>query len=997
MLLRLETALKPMIDDAEGCSVQNQINAYFGLQVEGIRCHKVYKIDLPDDLKPKEIERIKYELSDPVIENSSYLRMDEIRFDYVVIVGFKPGVTDSVGKSTGSALRDILNKPELQADVFTEKIYFFQAAELQNNSIHQIAYNLLANELIQTIRIYSAEEYNMLPADNYIPKVKLNHQPDFHYIDLQVEDQALLNLSKQRTLSLNLDEMKSIQTYYEREDVQTNRRNYGLNSLPTDVELEVLAQTWSEHCKHKIFNAHIDYTSEDGEKQEINSLFASYIKKSTFELGQELDYLVSVFDDNAGVIAFNDDVHLVYKTETHNSPSALDPYGGAITGIVGVNRDPAGTGMGADLLINTWGYCFGSPDYQARLPQGMMHPRRIRDGVHQGVIDGGNQSGIPYGRGWEIFDDRYMAKPLVFCGTVGLLPVVIQGIPGHTKKILVNDLIVMIGGRIGKDGIHGATFSSEELHQESPTQAVQIGDPITQKMMMDFLIEARQNLYYRAITDNGAGGLSSSVGEMCQMTGGCEMDLALAPLKYPGLDPWEILISEAQERMTLAVPPENLAPLQELAKKRDVELTVLGRFTQSGYFIMKYHDRTVALLDSAFLHNGLPVMHLKAHWKSPSLPEAHHPASQEFPGLARHLLSRFNLACKQDKMRHYDHEVKGLSIIKPLIGQKNDVPSEATVFLADLKTLSHPTWEGILLTEAINPFYSDRDTYMMTAWVIDCAIRRALSLGGVISNLAGLDNFCWPDPVQSPKTPDGEYKLAQLVRSNQALYDFTKAFKIPLISGKDSMKNDAILDNQKLSIPPSLLFSLIAKVDDVRHLHTLQPSKTGDLVYVLGLTRNEMGCSEFYRLLDSRPSGNRIPQIQSESSLQLFSIMRDLNHRDLPVSAAAPAMGGIFFSLFLMAQASQLGLDINLNLIPYPQNDQPTDLYHPLFSESGSRMIITISPENQAVVEKILDPLPFACCGKIIGKKKLQFLFNTDHYQLDLSELEIAWKGTLHA
>ncbi|MBP7461413.1 MAG: phosphoribosylformylglycinamidine synthase [Candidatus Delongbacteria bacterium] len=997
MLLRIETALKPHIDDAEGCSVQNQIMVYFGFRIDGIRCHKVYKIEFGEELSPDQIDCIRRELTDPVIEDSSCSRILEDQFDYVVMVGFKPGVTDSVGKSTASAVRDILNRPDLRPEVFTETIYFFQAPGIPESRIHQIAYHLLANQLIQSIRIYTASDYRGLPLDLSIPKVTLNHQPGFEYLNLKVDDQALQELSRTRVLSLSLDEMKAIQAYYDRPEVDSLRKGYGLNAQPTDVELEVLAQTWSEHCKHKIFNARIDYTDAEGNHQTIHSLFKSFIQRSTEELKQELDYLVSVFDDNAGVIAFNDRVHLVYKAETHNSPSALDPYGGAMTGIVGVNRDPAGTGMGADLLINTWGYCFGSPDYQEALPQGMLHPRRIRDGVHQGVIDGGNQSGIPYGRGWEIFDDRYMAKPLVFCGTVGLLPVTIQTTPGHIKTIHPDDLIVMIGGRIGKDGIHGATFSSEELHKESPTQAVQIGDPITQKMMMDFLSEARQNLYYRAITDNGAGGLSSSVGEMCQMTGGCELDLALAPLKYQGLDSWEILISEAQERMTLAVPPERLSALKELAEKREVELTVLGRFTQSGYMHVRYREQTVALLDLTFLHKGLPVMQLKACWQPPCLPEISHPSPDKFPNLARQMLSRYNLASKHQKMRHYDHEVKGLSIIKPLIGKKGDVPSEAVVFLADVHQMADHDWAGILLTEAINPFYSDRDPYHMTAWIIDCAVRRALSLGGELSHAAGLDNFCWPDPVQSLKTPDGEYKLAQLVRSNQALYDFTKAFKIPLISGKDSMKNDAILDNRKISIPPTLLFSLIAKVHDIRCLHTLEPARAGDLIYILGLTRHELGCSEFYRLLESRPTGNRIPCVSLEDSLRLYQVMREVNRDGLAASAAAPALGGLFYTLFLMSRAAQLGIDLDLDRIPRPGDEASPDIYTLLFSESAGRMVLTVSPENQSRLESILAAYPFACCGRIIETPQWQLTSRDYSCHVDLSELETAWKGTFHA
>ena len=300
---------------------------------------------------------------------------------------------------------------------------------------------------------------------------------------------------------------------------------------PTDVEIEVLAQTWSEHCKHKIFNSQITYSDDKGSSV-INSLFNTFIKRATKEINKP--WLVSVFTDNAGVIKFNEDYNLVMKVETHNTPSALDPYGGAITGIVGVNRDPLGTGIGARLIFNTDVFCFASPFYDKELPPRLLHPKRIFEGVRRGVEHGGNKSGIPTVNGCIVFDERYLGKPLVYCGTGGIMPSMINGKPSHLKEIHNGDLIVMTGGRIGKDGIHGATFSSLQLDEDSPVTAVQIGDPITQKKMLDFLLEARDKGLYSSITDDGAGGLSSSVGEMAQLSGGCLIELDKCPLKYPG-------------------------------------------------------------------------------------------------------------------------------------------------------------------------------------------------------------------------------------------------------------------------------------------------------------------------------------------------------------------------------------------------------------------------------------------------------------------------------
>ena len=329
------------------------------------------------------------------------------------------------------------------------------------------------------------------------------------------------------------------------------------------------------------------------------------------------------------MVAFNDEWSLCYKVETHNTPSALDPYGGALTGIVGVNRDPFGTGKGAKLIFNVDVFCFAPPDWEGPLPERVLHPKRIFEGVREGVEHGGNKSGIPTVNGSVVFDRRYVGKPLVYCGTCGIMPRIIKGEPSHIKEAHPEDRIVMVGGRIGKDGIHGATFSSEELHEASPTSAVQIGDPITQKRMTDFLLMARDRGLYTAITDNGAGGLSSSVGEMAKEPGGCEIHLERAPLKYPGLDPWEVLVSESQERMTVAIAPDKIAEFLALAARMAVEATEIGRFTESGTFHCLWHGETVAYLDMAFFHDGAPRMDLVAQWQRPQLPEPDFPMPQD--------------------------------------------------------------------------------------------------------------------------------------------------------------------------------------------------------------------------------------------------------------------------------------------------------------------------------------------------------------------------------
>ncbi|MHC4601344.1 MAG: phosphoribosylformylglycinamidine synthase subunit PurL, partial [Planctomycetota bacterium] len=806
--------------------------------------------------------------------------------------------------------------------------------------------DLLANVLIERIDVLPAKTRESAGPDRAIPVIEGVSEVRVREIDLEVSDEDLMRISREGTLSLNAEEMGVIQRHYRDPEVLARREGRGLPPRPTDAELECLAQTWSEHCKHKIFNAEIVYT-EPGGTETIRSLFDTYVRGSTEHIGREVDWLVSVFHDNAGVIRFNERLNLVFKVETHNSPSALDPYGGAMTGIVGVNRDPFGTGLGAALLINVWGYCLADPFRAGALPEGILHPRRIRDGVHKGVIDGGNQSGIPYGTGWEYFDDRYLGKPLVFCGTVGVMPRTLLDRPSHVKRVAPGDRIVMVGGRIGKDGIHGATFSSEELHGASPVQAVQIGNPIVQKMMTDFLLEARDLGLYSGITDNGAGGLSSSVGEMARQPGGAELDLSLAPLKYQGLEPWEILVSEAQERMTLSVPPADLDAFMELARKREVEATDLGRFTDSGVFEVTWGDRCVAFLDMAFLHDGVPTLSLKATWDPPRHPDPPR-AKGDLTAELRRVLAELNVCSIEKKSRQYDHEVKGLSVVKPFVGVHCDVPSDATVFLADLGGR-----EGIVLGRGVNPGLSDIDTYRMAATVIDEGVRRIVAVGGRTDRIAGLDNFCWPDPERSEKTPDGEYKLAQLVRANKGLSDVTRVFGVPCISGKDSMKNDSTRGGVKISVPPTLLFSTIGKMDDVDRAVTLDAKEPGDLVYVLGETGPELGGSAYFRM-QAREGGTlgaigaEAPPLDPERAIALYRAVERAIRERLLRSCHAPTRGGLGVALAWVAFGGDLGVEADLASAP-GASGLPGDAA--LFAESNGRFVVTVAPDDAGAFE----------------------------------------------
>jgi phosphoribosylformylglycinamidine synthase len=781
--------------------------------------------------------------------------------------------------------------------------------------------------------------------------------------------------------------MRAIQRYFQNPARTTARRALGLPEWPTDMELEALAQTWSEHCKHKIFNAHISYADEQGRIQEIDGLFNTFIVRATEEISQRVDWLMSVFHDNAGVIRLNADWNLSMKVETHNTPSALDPYGGALTGIVGVNRDPFGTGKGCQLLFNTDVLCFAPPDYSKPLPPRLMHPKRVFRGVHRGVKDGANQSGIPDINGAILFDERFLGKPLVFCGTGGIMPAQLHGHPAHEKRANPGDLIVMVGGRIGKDGIHGATFSSQELRQDSPVSAVQIGDPITQKKMFDFLLEARDQGLYGAITDNGAGGLSSSVGEMARDSHGCELDLEAAPLKYAGLQPWEILVSEAQERMTLAVPPGHIDAFLALSARRGVEASVLGRFTASGIFHVRYRGQTVAYVDMDFLHHGLPQMHLKAAWQPAALHEPHVPEPEDYAKTLCTMLGRLNICSKEAWVRQYDHEVQGMSVVKPFVGLQNDGPSDAAVLRPLLD--SHL---GIVVANGICPRYGDLDTYHMVACAIDEAVRNVIAVGGRIGRIAGLDNFCWPDPLPAPTNPDAEYKLAQLVRANRALYDYCRAYDLPCISGKDSMKNDYRVGETKISIPPTVLFSVLGVIDDVTRVVTMDAKRPGDVVYVLGTTHHELGGSEYYALLGHL--GNNVPRVDAATARPLYEALSAAMAQGLVASCHDCSDGGLGVALAETAFAGGLGMDVDLRCVP-GAGDLPDDVT--LFSETPSRFVVTVRAEQVAAVETILQELPWAAVGHVTDTPALRVVGCSGALLIDagIDRLKAAWQTPL--
>ncbi|MCH7761851.1 phosphoribosylformylglycinamidine synthase subunit PurL, partial [candidate division TA06 bacterium] len=771
------------------------------------------------------------------------------------------------------------------------------------------------------------------------------------------EPAALEALSRERLLALEPAEMEAIRGYFAQPDVCLARERAGLGPDPTDVELEVLGQTWSEHCKHKIFNAEIVYRDAGGEPETIRSLFDTYIRGTTERVRRaqgERDWCLSVFVDNAGVVKFDDDWSIVFKVETHNHPSALEPYGGSGTGIGGVIRDPLGTGLGAKPILSTDVFCFGPLEYpHEKLPKGVLHPKRVMKGVVAGVRDYGNRMGIPTVNGSVFFDKGYLGNPVVYCGNVGLIPR-----DRSQKEVRSGDLILLIGGRTGRDGIHGATFSSKELTEVSETissGAVQIGNPIMEKRMVDGLLKARDQGLYKAITDCGAGGLSSAVGEMGKDVGAV-VDLEKVPLKYQGLSYTEIWISEAQERMVLSIPKENLNAILEIFEEEEVEATVIGEFTEDRKLRLQYEGNIVADLDMDFLHKGLPRGKKKAVWESPKFKEPDFTEPKELTPDLLKILSAPNVCSKEWVIRQYDHEVQGGSVLKPLVGKNEEGPGDACVTRPLLGSN-----RGIILSNGINPIYGKIDPYWMAAGAIDEALRNLIAVGGSLDQVALLDNFSWGNP-------DNPQQLGGLVRAAQACYDMAKAYGTPFISGKDSLNNEFRLGEEVISIPPTLLISALGIMEDVTKAVSMDAKKAGDLVYIVGETFDELGGSHYYGVQGF--IGNKVPRVNPEKGRKVMEALSQATGERLVRACHDPSEGGIGVACAEMAFAGGLGMEIDLRKVPLGEKITRNDTI--LFSESNSRFIVEVPKGNQKKFEETLKDVPFGLVGLVTSEPKLE-------------------------
>ncbi len=904
-----------------------------------------------------------------------------------------PGVTDDEGQTVMTVLRDLFPvATEIAAGRAAARDVYWLERELSAGELGRIAEELIGNPLIHLLRTGPTDAY----ADPQ-PRAAATTPPVVAEIVLPRDDAGLLRLSAERLLSLDRAEMVALRDYFDDEQVCEERRRRGGSARPTDCELEVIAQTWSEHCKHKEFNALISFVDADrGATTEIDSLFRTYIVAATQAVASTLrgwgqSWLLKVFDDNAGVVRIDDENVFVWKVETHNSPSAIDPYGGAITGILGCNRDPLGTGRGGGrLLFNTDVLCFAPPTYDKPLLPGQLAPRRVFAGVRAGIEDGGNKSGIPTVNGALLFDDRFAGKPLVFCGCGSIAPARAGGAPWWEKRIDAGDRIVVIGGRVGKDGIHGATFSSLHLDEESPRSAVQIGSPLTQKLASDFLEEACALGWVKASTDNGAGGLSSSVGELARISGGAEVSLERVPLKYEGIQPWEIFVSESQERMTLVVDPAVEDELLALARARGVEAVDIGRFTDDGLLWVRHGERTAACLDLDFLHHGAPRKRMAAEWtampaENPAIPDV-----DLEEGLIA-VLGSWNVCSREGVIRQYDHEVKGRTVVKPLMGRGRG-PQDAGVL-----RLSWSDYRGIAVSNGIAPKYADLDPYAACACAFDEAVRGIVAVGGRIPCPDAAepqfwsvnDNFCLPNVAYDERTnPDGRRRLGALVRMCQALYDLSVAYVIPLTSGKDSMKNDFAAAGVTISVPPTVLFSATAGIPDVRKTVTTGFQAAGDRVYVVGETFDELGGSEFLRWLGL--CGGSVPWVRAAQARERYLRLANAVDAGLVASCHDLSDGGLAVGLVESAIGGELGFDVDLDEV-----GRASSVASRLFSETPSRFVVTVRREACRAFEETLGG-EARRIGSVTREARIRISFRgRGVIDAALERFETAWRGGL--
>jgi phosphoribosylformylglycinamidine synthase len=965
MIVRIEVALRPDTFDARGAEVVHQAHALGVPEVASASVRDLFFL-AGDALSAADVARVVDRLLlDPVVATAQVVDLGAAAPALAVEPGVAvleiaplPGVTDSQAESLLAAAH-ALGVTSLTEAATGRQVRVHGA--VGEAALRRLASSVLANEVVEAFTVsepIAPPFVHGTARDLTVETIPLR----------TLDDAGLLALSRERRLSLDLREMRAIRDRY----VDEGRE-------PTDAELEMFAQTWSEHCVHKTFKARITLT-EDGETSVVDSMFKTYIAAATHAAeARHKDWLVSVFVDNAGIVKFEDGWDVAFKAETHNHPSALEPFGGANTGVGGVIRDVIG--VSARPIATTDVLCFGPPDLDAAaLPHGVLHPRRIAAGVVAGVGDYGNKMGIPTVNGAIRFDRGYVANPLVYCGCVGILP---SG--SHRKTPGVGDHVVVLGGRTGRDGLRGATFSSMEMDVQTHQIAgasVQIGHAIHEKQAMEALLQARDEGLYSAVTDCGAGGLSSAIGEMAE-TLGADIALERVPLKYAGLRPWEIWLSEAQERMVLAVPDASWARFQEIARAWGTEAVSLGTFTGSGRLRLRYEDVVVADLSMHALHDGIPQRELVATWTTPTLSEPTLPTRPIVADLLA-LLATPDIRSKEDVVRTYDHEVQGGTVVKPFCGPAATGPSDAAVIrpLDVVRATGNPFGKGVAISNGINPNYGKIDPYAMAWAAVDEAVRNAVCVGADPDQLALLDNFCWGNP----NLPD---RLGGLVRCARGCFDAAVAYGAPYISGKDSLNNEYTgADGQKHAIPGTLLISALAIVPEVRATASMDLKAAGDALLVVGATADECGGSAWYQLHGEL--GAHAPAPRPEA-LDTARAVHRLIARGLVAAAHDASEGGLAVAIAEMALAGHRGATVDLGAAPWAGPGRSDAKI--AFSESSGRYVLEIRPEHLAEVEAGLAGQAFSRVGVVTDAPVLRL----GAEEVGVDALTQAWRGHLDA
>ncbi len=899
-------------------------------------------------------------LTDPVAEQFELYRLDGTRKKEasgdVAYVLFHPGVMDTVAQTCEAALSILDIEPHR---VRTGRVYYF-AEPVPASAREAVAYRVLANPAIEKVYWDRIDVSVFRAAPEY--RFELVHVPL-----RAMDDEELMRVSREGLLSLTMEEMRALRDHY-----------HALGRDPTDVELETFAQTWSEHCSHKTLKGPVHYVERNGRGQTVREInFRSLLKETIFaatetvrRLRGDHDICVRVFTDNAGIIRFTPEYHCCFKVETHNHPSAIEPYGGASTGLGGVIRDIMGCGLGAKPIAGTDVFCVGPLDYPPeQLPEGVLHPRRVLKGVVAGVRDYGNRMGIPTVSGAVLSEPEYLANPLVYCGCIGLMPA-----GAENKAPRSGDCIVVVGGRTGRDGIHGATFSSAALHDESAEVsggAVQIGNPITQKRMLDALLLALEERLYTCITDCGAGGLSSAIGEMAADLG-AEVWLERVPLKYSGLSYREIWISESQERMVIAIPEANWPKFHAICQQHGVEATVIGRFCGTGRLRLYYNNHQVADIDLRFLHKGCPVRTRRAEFRlaepkelAPDGIEQYAQDQGKLAELLDRVLSDYNVCSKEWIIRQYDHEVQGATTVKPLVGVRQDGPSDAAVLFPILTP-----GRGLAVSCAINPRYGRLDPYWMAACAVDEAVRNCVAVGGDPNHIALLDNFCWGN-TERPE------QLGTLVRAALGCRDAAEAFLAPFISGKDSLHNEyrGKLNGQEihLTVPPSLLISAVAVVPELNRCTTMDLKKPGHILVLVGETRVELGGSAFAAALGWH--GGQVPRVDFQMAPRIMQAISEAIGRGYVAACHDVSEGGVLAAVAEMAVAGRLGAELWVPDNPFSDGADLTRAASAiswLFSETPSRFVLELAPEHLDSLAALLPrPELLQVVGRVVPPPRL--------------------------